>query len=314
MAQFKNYIRDIVYFPDICKNWPNKINSVLSSNYDIIISSSDFKSSHYAALKIIKEKHKKWIQVWGDPWSTDINLSTYHKNRVRKCEYNLLKKADKIIYVSEFTRHQICNQYPDLQDKIAYIPRGFYLSPSLDETSYQHDDKRVIELVYTGVLSKGRNIDLLIRAINQYNSRAPKPIVLSLYGNYQPEQIEILNQYDWIHINESVDYGKIMKIYATADALLFISNGVQSTQIPGKLFDYMGTARPIISLTSPNEKDLNALLHKYDNCLIIDNSTVETITVGLTSLPRIVEQRYRIIEEYSPKEIGRQLLEHIKKC
>ncbi|HCS76093.1 MAG TPA: hypothetical protein DIW17_19750, partial [Clostridiales bacterium] len=43
------------------------------SYYDIIISSSDPKSSHYAVNRLIKQgiRYGKWIQYWGDPMAAD---------------------------------------------------------------------------------------------------------------------------------------------------------------------------------------------------------------------------------------------------
>ncbi|WP_230137694.1 hypothetical protein, partial [Peribacillus frigoritolerans] len=59
------------------KNLVSNVNKVkIKDTFDLIISSSDPKSSHLLAEKLIELKPgitKKWIQYWGDPFTNDIN-------------------------------------------------------------------------------------------------------------------------------------------------------------------------------------------------------------------------------------------------
>ena len=73
--------------------------NILGKDYDIIISSSDPKTSHIATKKIIELgiTYDRWIQYWGDPLLIDItNDKLLPKFVLKRKEKNILKTADKI--------------------------------------------------------------------------------------------------------------------------------------------------------------------------------------------------------------------------
>lgn len=312
-TKIKKYIRDLIYFPDICKNWASVASNYDITSYDVIVSSSDFKSSHFVANKLISKVQKKWIQIWGDPWSSDINLNRNQLQRVKKNEYKLLSAANAIVYVSDLTRIDLQKQYPDLSTKMYYIPRGYYRSVCSAD-ALPSPDKDFIRLVYTGILSTGRNIDLLIKAISIYNESASKKIILNLYGNYSAQQRIDFSKYNWLKINESVDYSEILNIYSQADLLLFVSNGKNSTQIPGKLFDYMGTSKPIMCICSRDEVDLFSLLSHFDRCILPNDYSLSSLIKMLEDSINLINNKFDPLEEFAPRSIGRQLLDVINKC
>lgn len=173
--------KPILFFPDNIKEWIKqfKYNEIVNK-YDIIISSSDTKSSHFIACKI-KQKHPsiKWIQIWGDPWTYDINTPWYMRPITSFYESRLFRLADKIVYVSELTYLLMKKKQPMYSQKMFYVPRSFY---------YQCDkvatiDSNNIKILYTGTLSYGRNITALINAINMYNDIGTCKIELHIYGN-----------------------------------------------------------------------------------------------------------------------------------
>ena len=84
--------------------------------YDIILSTSDPKTSHVFVKKMIRKKGLRygiWIQHWGDPLADDVSLkSLYPRCLLRKIEGNIIKDADRIIYVSPFTLEHQKKHYP----------------------------------------------------------------------------------------------------------------------------------------------------------------------------------------------------------
>ena len=121
LRRIKKDIRELFFFPDIYVSWAEKINPNEFGHYDLLISSSDYKSSHYVAKKIKQVfPSLRWIQIWGDPWSIDSMLSRLTKLRAKRQEKRLLSMADKVVYVSELTSKAIIDMYPYLADKIHY--------------------------------------------------------------------------------------------------------------------------------------------------------------------------------------------------
>lgn len=86
------------------KNEVSGVDRIDFSNqkFDIIISSSDPKSSHLFAERLL-QLHPgladKWIQYWGDPFTGDINRRSLVPNYVvAKEEKRLLSLCDKAVY------------------------------------------------------------------------------------------------------------------------------------------------------------------------------------------------------------------------
>lgn len=307
MTKLRHFIRDLIYFPDICSRWPNYVKDFDASEYSVVISSSDSKSSHYTALKI-KQKYpnKPWIQIWGDPWASDVNLGKIQRGRARHAEYMLLKKADKVIYVSDPTKNTISNTYPEIKDKLYYVPRSYYTEiPS----NASLKNKQVYRILYPGVLSIGRNIENLLKAINHYNIQHEGRIELHLYGRYPVEKIQLLRKYEFVSLHDSVDFGRVIELLGEYEIALLISNGLNSTQIPGKLFDYMGSQLPVLCLVPSYNIPVIATLKMFSRCFIAKDSEEEI----LKKIEEIIAEykQYDYEYEFSPKNIAKKIVDII---
>ena len=116
--------------------------TIIDKKFDVVISSSDPKSSHLFAHKIIRKSPsitKTWIQYWGDPFSNDISFKRLFGNYfVEKEEKKLIRLADKVIYVSPFTANAIKGKYPQYKNKIHFLPIPYCSSNSVDNNgSYE---------------------------------------------------------------------------------------------------------------------------------------------------------------------------------
>lgn len=305
LTPLRHFVRDVIYFPDICKKWPERINLPSDLSFDVLISSSDLKSSHYVARKIkCLYPNVDWIQIWGDPWRDDVGLGWLNKYRAAKQEECLLTLAEKVIYVSAITKERMAQIYPHLKPKFYYLPRGFYKSVEKNGHSYSG----TIRITYSGGMSlKNRNSLLLLDYIQNLNKTAKRKIHIDFYGTYDGDTIDCFRQYECCSIHAAVDYEHVLKIYEESDALLFIANKGNSSQIPGKLFDYMGTNLPILCLVDSLTTDLSFWLKKYSRCLLIEN-THEGMKNLTHDLYDFVKQEFEIETEFSPNTIAEKLL------
>lgn len=304
LMSLKNIIKDIIFFPDVDKEWINKIDIKKQYNYDLIISSSDTKTSHYVAEKIIKNNKKiKWIQIWGDPWAADINLSRLKKMRVKYAEKKIISKADKIFYVSPFTLKKMKQENINLAGKLNYLPRGY-----LEEIKKDiNEEKNFIKFVYTGVLNKNRNLIDLLRVIEKYNVDSKMKIILEIYGNvFETELQEILN-YKFVEYKGVVSSSEIKKVYKTSDVLIFLENIGETTQIPGKIYDYLGTECKILALFE-NENEIYKYFIETFKINSYLNKELDTLL-----LDKFLKEKNRKIDlRYSNKNIALKLIKEIK--
>ncbi|MGL4308730.1 MAG: hypothetical protein ACRCRV_07540, partial [Cetobacterium sp.] len=251
----KNLIKDIIFFPDVDKEWlfAYKNHNIDINNYDLVISSSDTKTSHFIADKMLKiNKNIKWIQIWGDPWADDIGISILKKIRIFISERKIINKADKVLYVSPLTLEKMKRKMLIPSLKLGFIPRGYL------EEIRSSDLKKENELVftYTGILNKNRNIIPFLEKLNKYlRENSYSKIKLKIYGMIDNNTKNKLLNYTFVKYYGIVDFKEIISIYKKSDILIFIDNGKNTTQIPGKIYDYLGTDKKIVALFN-NKNDI----------------------------------------------------------
>ena len=124
MSQFEIYdnLKGIVHYATNM--------DIKDGDYDVIISSSDPKSSHLFVNKMFesgKVNDTPWIQIWGDPFFSDITRNNRWLNsKIKNEENRLLKYATKVIYVSKLTLKEQQKLYPSYAMKMSYEPIPYF--------------------------------------------------------------------------------------------------------------------------------------------------------------------------------------------
>lgn len=296
----KPVIKDLYFFPDVDKEWISEFDKlhIDFTQYDLIISSSDTKTSHYIGEKIKKSNPLiPWFQIWGDPWASDIGLKGLRKLRAKIKEGKLLEKADKVFYVSPFTVAEMKMKYKKFQPKINYIPRGF-----LEEVIAKNTSKKELIMTYTGVLNENRNITPFLEKIKEYNEINKKKIIFKLYGSINEDYLKKLKEYKFFEYMGSVSFEKIKEVYRKSDYLLFIDNGGNTTQIPGKIYDYLGTNRKIVCLFKKENKISDYFKNKL-NLLVFTNENIDMEKI-------IKSDDGKVNLDFSNKKIAKTLLNY----
>lgn len=306
ILKLKDMVKNILFFPDVlCEGIKNSDSINFEKNYDYIISSSDSKTSHFIAERVIKKNNFNdipWIQIWGDPWADDIGLNKLNfllKKRIENNEKRLLKKADKIFYLSDITAERIKIKYSYLKDKINILYRSY-----LKEIISINDNKNII-YSYTGTI-KNRNILPILNTVKSYNENFSKKIILNFYGIENNENINFSN-YNFVNIFPRVSFEEVLNIYSKSDILLYIDNLYNSSQIPGKIYDYFGTNKVILALVEGEET--KKFLEKFKRVDIFENKENEI------DLSKIISKinSYEVKKEFSPKNIAKKFIQDIKK-
>ena len=302
----KRVLKQILFFPDECYQWPRLLNYKAVENYDCIITSSDLKSSHFIGLSLKRRfPNIRWIQIWGDPWSSDVNTFTFMKFITAYYEKKILTKGDKIVYVSSVTKDVMANKYSSLKSKIFYIPRGYYIE---DKSQCKLNDDNILHIAYTGLISSGRNIFYLLDALDKVSMRLRHRIVIDLYGNFSEKDLRKLKDYSSANVYGSVDFEEMQNVYDSSSMLLYLSNKKGATQIPGKLYDYMGTTKPILCLVEDDNDAISIFLKKFDRCLVLRNN-FETIVKSINLIINFSERRFPVNKEFAPINIARSFID-----
>lgn len=315
LHRMKKAVKIIFQFPDVCRSWSRKRlpGELLSNSYDVIISSSDLKSSHFKAIQVLKKvsNKPKWLQVWGDPWGDDINMPLFLKPLVFRLEERIISQAQAIVYVSDPTAVSQKNKFPFLREKMFYIPRGFYKTAMCENVN--PTDKNMINVVYTGIINSYRNVENFVKVISNYNRKSIyMEIHLFICGHIDSNILLNLKRYDCVSVEEGLAYDEVLEKYLAASFLLFIGNSGQTTQIPGKLYDYMGTEKPILCLVDNLNDEVSCFLKKHERCFLIEN-TEEKIQENMDIIVNNARTKWNIESIYSPYNTALKLIEILKK-
>ena len=269
----KNIIKNLVYnflikfkIYDFKSTLVNKVKDIkINEKFDIIISSSDPKSSHLLAEEVIKENPgitKKWIQYWGDPFASDINNHGFVPSfMIKREERRLISLADSVVYVSPFTLEKQKELYPECSSKMKFLPIPYKKSKIYKETN-----NKIKKVGYFGdYYTRNRNIMPL------YDSFKNSNYSFVLCGNSDLE----LKCFDNIEILERQNINTVSELEASVDLLVCVCN-MKGTQIPGKIYHYAATNKPILIILDGDYKDrIKDYLSSFDRFVFCNNDSKE---------------------------------------
>lgn len=304
IKSFKRKSKFIKYFKNLAYNLystfsifdtpPKVIKKVLDLNinlndYNFIISSSDPKSSHELVSYLIKNKAENitWIQIWGDPFYSDITRKSKVLNKKIKIkEHELLSKADKVVYVSHLTRQDQARLFPDYAYKMFYIP-----TPYIEAKVFSKNEKtEKLKFLYLGdYYSKVRDLYPLYSVFSEREN-----ISLEISGDTDLK----LDSKKNISIKSRVNYSMSEGLIRDCDILIHLSN-LKGNQIPGKIFHYSATNKPILFILDGNHNEIKEEFTRY-NRYIFCNNTVDSIKQGIEYIEgKFIDMNYEPVKEFS---------------
>lgn len=296
---YKIYILFSIYDPK--KRLVKKTDTIkFKERFDVVISSSDPKSAHLLAEKIIKENPnitKKWIQYWGDPLADDINNNKLIPFRnMAKEEKRLIALCDKVVYVSPFTLKRQQNLYPEYKGKMISLP-----IPYMKREFFESEANEKIQLGYFGdYYSKNRNILPIYNAIKETTD---KTLIICGNSDYK------LKREKNIIIKERQKLNVIKELEKKSDILVCICNK-RGTQIPGKIYHYAATNRPILVLLDGEKKeDIKEYLKDFKRYIFADNDK-ESIIKALKNI-KLDKIQYQNFTAFDPRKIAEEFMNDI---
>lgn len=295
---YKLYTKISLY--DTKKSLVKKVKGIeFEEKYDIIISSSDPKSAHLIAEEVIKVNSgitRKWIQYWGDPFAMDINKnSIVPRIIINKEEKRILSLANKVIYVSPFTYKEQCKLYKKLSNKMCFLPIAYEEKCNLVKAKKKN---HLITLGYFGnYYTKDRDIKPLIKTAEE------EDIKLILCGNTDIEIPKTNNITSYTRMPNE----KVKELQEEVDILVCVCNR-KGTQIPGKIYHYSATNKPILILIDGDNKlELKEYFNSFNRFIVCENTKEDILkTIRNLDISKLV---YTDFEAFNPGVIARKFLE-----
>lgn len=254
----KNYF---YLLPDSSWSWYNRAINIADDLIDqkmpdLIFSTALPISSHFIARKLSKKYKIPWVAEYRDLWSGDHGqgISYWSSLLKRSIEKWLLKPVKGVVTVSEPLADYFKSSY-DLRTTVVY--NGYDFKKKSDVSN--EIDTSSLRIVYTGNFYRGYDPSMLFEAISQLKKQG-KNIKVQFY-TAQKDLLQIfINKYELnelIEVHGLVPYQKSIEIQHKADILLFLSYQDEVYRgkgiLSGKVFEYLATGRPILSIGADSE-------------------------------------------------------------
>jgi hypothetical protein len=263
------FIRGNFFIPDARKNWVKPSVNFLSGyirehKIGTIITTGPPHSLHLIGMQLKVKTGVKWIADFRDPWTTiayhkQLKLTNRSKAKHKRLEQEVLQTADEIITTS-FTTDK---EFQSIVNKdIKTITNGYD-----DQNIESVELYKKFTISHIGSLLSARNPEVLWKVfqelINEYEG-FKKTFQLNLIGVLSEEVLDSINKHqlkDFINYIGYVSHDEAIKHQRQSHVLLLIEINSDETKciIPGKLFEYMASERPIIAI-GPMDSDVESIL------------------------------------------------------
>ena len=263
------YIRGNYFIPDARKNWVKPSVAFLSqyiqeNNIETIITSGPPHSLHLIGLQLKQSLGVKWLADFRDPWTSigyhkQLKLSKSSAAKHKQLEHDVLQNADKIITTSYTTSSQFQNI---VNKDITTITNGY----DTFETAEKILDKK-FTCSHIGSLLSERNPKVLWKAFQELikeNENFKNNFQLNLIGVVSDDVLNSIYEHDLKQYVNSVGYvshEEAITYQNRSQVLLLVEIDSEETKciIPGKLFEYMVSERPIIAI-GPKDSDVEIII------------------------------------------------------
>lgn len=265
------WIRGNIFIPDARILWVNPSVRLLSKyiqdhNIDTIITTGPPHSLHLIGLKLKNKLNIKWIADFRDPWTTigyhkALKLSNYSNKKHLKLESQVLNIADQIIVTSPTTKLEFQRLTKKL---ITVITNGYDEEPK----NTGGLDKK-FTLAHIGSFLSERNPIILWESLQEILIEIPEfkaHFQLKLIGKISNEVLSEINHFNLTEYCNNLGYishQEAINEQLKSQVLLLIEIDSEETKsiIPGKIFEYITSRRPIIAI-GPKYSDFEEIINK----------------------------------------------------
>lgn len=263
------FIRGNLFIPDARVLWVKPSISYLKAyiqehSIETIITTGPPHSLHLIGLGLKKHlPNLNWIADFRDPWTTigyhkALRLTEKSEQKHKDLESKVLNTANQLITTSFKTQQEFSQK---TKTPIEVITNGF------DEISVESELSENFTISHIGSLLNDRNPKLLWQVFAELiteNSVFKNFFELQLIGKISESVLESIHNAgleDYVSVQGYVPHKEAVSYQKSSQILLLIEIDKQDTRgiIPGKLFEYLASQRPVLAI-GPEEWDVEKII------------------------------------------------------
>ncbi len=318
------WIRMNLFIPDARVGWylsAVKTGSQVlkGSNFSAIISLGPPHSVHLIGMKLSKKYNLPHFPVFIDPWVDIIYYRNFKRSWLTLKLDNYLEKkvmlnSKRIIFVTNSTNEDYIKKYSFLKNKTDVLYWGYNEddfqkvvneNSAADSSGGKHDFET---LVHAGNIFDYQNPKNFWRTLkNEINSG--RNIKIKFIGSVGPGIIKSIKE---AGLEEHTSYAGFLPYKDMLGELLLASYlmvcSSEKRHLPGKLFEYLRTGKPIIAFGDDNE-EVKEILAKTNAGMIY---SYDSFAKEFFASAKKFKPDMTLINIYNRKEIANRFAEILK--
>ena len=242
---------------------------IIDNKIDVVITTGPPHSMHLIGQRLKKSTGVNWIADFRDPWSDwdvlqKLNISKVAHAIHRRMEKRVMQNSDVLLTVSN--RLALSLQEKKFAKDVRVVNNG------VDEDDFEvakvTQKPKKFSIVHTGLLNEIRNPIHLWEALQELCTEEDgfkDQLELVLAGMVSGSILDFLKNDE--QLKESLVYldyiphQQVFDYYESSSVLLLLLNQSENSKwiLPGKMYEYMFSGKPILTLGEP-ESDVRDVL------------------------------------------------------
>ena len=255
-----------VLMPDTYIGWyPFALRAALReakvNRFDAVYSTSPPETSHLVGQRVQARTRLPWLADFRDPW---MNLrlldppSALHERFHRALEASVCMHANVVVVATRWHESVLKGAYPSA--RVERIPNGFD-GDEVRSVATLEPPRAPMRFVHAGMLTQKRTAAVFLEALARFFERRPEArgdVRVDLVGAREDENeraVARLGLSDVVELRATIPHREAVRTERLAHVLLLIKHADSRYDglVPGKLYEYLGLARPVLALAPPGE-------------------------------------------------------------
>lgn len=265
-----------LFIPDAYGEWlPFAVARALTLSkryrYRFVISTSEPRVGHLVGWWVKRATALPWIADYGDPWIYPVGHSyepEWKKHLLQKIEGRILRDVDALTLAARGIGRIYRERYPGLCDRpMRVVAQGYDSDLMSTLPPLGHSGFR---LVYCGSLyPKLRDPRAVFQAVQSIEANDFQWLIAGRINEFSEMVRRPLLQDRILHTG-FVHHRTALSLEKGATVLLHIANA-SDVQVPGKIYEYLGAARPILVVTDNCQDPAARLVLRMNRGLVVAN-------------------------------------------
>ncbi|UOK41322.1 MULTISPECIES: glycosyltransferase family 4 protein [Flavobacterium] len=315
------WVRGNLFIPDARVLWVKPSVAYLSkyiqeNGIETIITTGPPHSLHLIGLELKEKLNVKWIADFRDPWTTigyhkALKLSASSAKKHKMLESEVMNRADFLLVTSPTTK----KEFESITAKPIHVITNGY---DVENVGRQTLDEK-FTLAHIGSFLSDRNPRILWKALHELiheNDKFREYFELKLIGAVSQEVLDAIAEFQlagYVNNLGYVSHQEALEHQRKSQVLLLVEINSEETKsiIPGKLFEYMVSERPILAI-GPEDADFSVILKQTNTGVFVLYDEKEKVKETILSYFNLfLETNLKVypvgLQQYSRKNLTKEL-------